>query len=198
MSNIQDSSQLDRCDVTIETDSDIRIEIMTDHQVTCQINSQLVRAAVLAAANERGFKRGNIGIRITDDATIHRINQVHLGHDYPTDVISFDYGSAEPTIDGEMVVSADMAAWRAAELGWPMDHELALYIVHGTLHIAGFDDISDSDRESMRAAEQRVMISLGIEQITRFGPASTRDADAETRQDESKREPKCRPREEQA
>ena len=178
MSNIPDNNQLDRYDVAINTDGDIRVEIMTDHQVTSPINTHLVRAAVVAAANERGFRQGNLGVRITDDETIRRINSDHLGHDYATDVISFDYDSAEPTIEGEMVVSVETAACRAAELGWPTEHELALYVVHGTLHITGLDDCNDADRAIMRAAEQRVMIRLGIEQITRFGPDSSCDVDS--------------------
>lgn len=198
MSNIPDSSRLDGCDVAIRADADIRIEISTDHQVTSPINSHLVRAAVVAAAKERGFKHGNIGVRITDDATIHRINRDHLGHDYPTDVISFDYGSADAKIEGEMVVSAETAACRATELGWPTEHELALYIVHGTLHIAGLDDLSDADRAIMRTAEQRAMISLGIEQITRFGPASTENVESDTRLPECEQESECHPKEEQA
>ena len=157
--------------------SDLHVEIVTDPHVSSPISSLLVRAAVVAAANDQGFKRGEIGVRITDDLSIHRINLDHLGHDYPTDVISFDYGSEGTTIEGEMVVSAETAACRAADLGWPVEHELVLYIVHGTLHIAGLDDLSDSDRKQMRAAEQRVMLALGVEAITRFGPSPTHGAD---------------------
>ena len=155
---------------------DIRVEIVTDHHIAPSLGSQLVRAAVAAAAHDQGFRQGNIGVRITDDATIQQINLDHLGHDYPTDVISFDYGSDQETIEGEMVVSAEMAAACAAEFGWPTDHELTLYIVHGTLHIAGLDDLSDSDRKRMRSAEMRVMLSLGIEAITRCGPATVADS----------------------
>ena len=199
MSNTPDSSQLDRFDVAITTDCDIRIEIVIDHQVSSPINSHLVRAAVAAAAKERGFKQGTLGVRITDDDTIRRINDEHLGHDYPTDVISFDYDSAEPNIEGEMVVSIETAASRAAELGWPTEHELALYVVHGTLHITGLDDSSDADRAIMRAAEQRVMILLGIEQITRFGPASTWVVESDARfADFEHDEPNDRQREERA
>ncbi len=153
-------------------ESDIRVEIVTDPHVVPPLRSHLVRAAVVAAAHDQGFCRGTIGVRITDDATIHQINLDHLGHDYPTDVISFDYGSAEETIEGEMVVSVETAVARAADFDWPASEELALYIVHGTLHIAGLDDLSEAEQKLMRAAETRVMLALGFDAITRCGPST--------------------------
>jgi probable rRNA maturation factor len=177
VSNIPDNSQLDHPDASITTDPDIRVEILTDPQIGWPIQCHLIRAAILAAAKDQGFSNGNVGVRITNDETIHRLNQDHLGHDFPTDVISFDYGSEGQSIEGEMVVSAETAACRSADLGWPMEHELALYVVHGTLHIAGLDDLTDADRIHMREGEHRVMLALGIDEITRFGPASIEGAD---------------------
>jgi probable rRNA maturation factor len=148
----------------------ILVEIVTDAQIECPLDHARIRAAVIQAANSQGYHRGQVGVRITDDATIHRINVEHLDHDYPTDVISFDYRSQNGTIEGEMVVSVDTALARSRELGWALEHELTLYLVHGTLHIAGLDDQISSDRSRMRAAERQVMRDLGIETFARFAP----------------------------
>ena len=149
----------------IPSESAIRVEIVIDDHISSPIDDELIRIAVATAALDQGFISGSVGVRVTDDATIHAINAQHLGHDYPTDVISFDYGSAGGQIEGELVVSVDTAIARASELGWPAHHELTLYIVHGVLHIAGLNDVDDEDRNSMRAAEARVMKLLGIATI---------------------------------
>ncbi len=160
MSNIPDSSrpeQRQHAQQSADHDS-LRIAVIVDETVTTPVDEKKLRQAVAAAAADRGYHRGEIGIRVTDDAGIHQINRDHLGHDYPTDVISFAYHADVPDVEGELVVSVDTAGERASELGWPLAHELSLYVVHGTLHITGMDDHDPSDRAEMREAEQRIMI----------------------------------------
>lgn len=123
---------------------------------------QEIRQIVTTTAHERGFQCGELGVRLTTDKEIHRINQLHLQHDYPTDVISFDYGSSGDNITGELVVSVETANHQSNAIGWSAHHELALYLVHGTLHISGMDDQQSSDRLEMRKAERRVLEKLGI------------------------------------
>ena len=139
--------------------------------------------AVATAAGLRGFDCGELGVRVTNDAGIHVINREHLGHDYPTDVISFCYGCEPPRVEGELVISVDTARERADELGWSIESELILYVVHGTLHITGMDDHDPSDRAAMRRSEQLVMTKLGIHEIDRFGadsePTPARESDGE-------------------
>lgn len=118
--------------------------------------------AVIAAAKHRGFLQGIIGLLITDDEMIHRINREHLQHDYPTDVISFPYDASDTRVEGELVASLDTARREAVEVGWPVLHELLLYVVHGTLHISGMDDQTESEQAQMREAERVVLASLGI------------------------------------
>lgn len=170
MSNILDNSQPRSEDAAALIESKIHVEIVIDENIACPLQIERIRAAVIAAATSQGYRRGELGVRITDDITIHRINRDHLGHDYPTDVISFDYGSQDGTIEGELVASAETAATRARELGWNVEHELVLYLVHGTLHIAGLDDLNEVDRRQMRGAECQVMGDLGIETYSRFAP----------------------------
>ena len=151
----------------------LHTEIIFDDDVASPVAAARLQQAVAAAAACRGFQRGALCVRVTNDARIHEINRDHLGHDYPTDVISFAYHAKHPTIEGELVVSVDTARERAAELGWSIDKELMLYVVHGTLHIAGMDDQEPDDRKAMRKAERTVMMELGITDIERF------EADAE-------------------
>lgn len=163
VSNTQDNNRL-KADEPIL----LNIEIIVDEDVSYVANEQRLRDACTTALSLRDFDQGEIGIRVTTDAAIHQINRDHLGHDYPTDVISFSYSANSPRIEGELVVSVDTAAERAKDLGWSLEHELLLYVVHGTLHITGMDDHEPQDRLAMRGAERKVMLQLGINNIDQY------------------------------
>jgi probable rRNA maturation factor len=79
---------------------------------------------------------------------------MHLSHDWPTDVISFNLSAAgEAELAGELIVSTEMALACATELMAEPADELVLYVVHGLLHLCGYDDSTDLDREQMRVRE---------------------------------------------
>lgn len=89
------------------------------------------------------------------------INERHLGHHGPTDVICFDYRGAgmpdeEDTPQVELFLCPAVAAREAAKRGLAYSRELTLYIVHGFLHAGGFDDLKPELKRRMRAAERRV------------------------------------------
>ena len=83
--------------------------------------------------------------------TIARVHREFMGLPEATDVITFHHG--------ELLVSADMAQARAAELGHSLEEELALYIVHGLLHLKGFDDASRGDAARMRKVQHRLWMA---------------------------------------
>ena len=99
-----------------------------------------------------------VSLLLTDDREIARIHGEFLADPTPTDVISF-------AIDGcaELVVSVETARRTARELGHAVAAEVALYVVHGILHVCGFDDTKPRDRIRMRAAERAVMEDLHLE-----------------------------------
>src|SRR5437016_9827953 len=82
-----------------------------------------------------------ISLAFVDNATIHRLNKQYLDHDEPTDVLSFPL--SEPNakrLSGELVIGAEVAREQAAERGHDVGAELALYVIHGLLHLCGYDD----------------------------------------------------------
>jgi probable rRNA maturation factor len=123
---------------------------------------QMIGRAVRTAAQLQGFQYGQIGVLITNDAAIHEINLQHLSHDYPTDVISFDYRGNDGSVEGELVVSLCTARRSAQEIGWDWQSELLLYVIHGTLHICGLHDTTEVQQQQMRSAERTVLDGLGI------------------------------------
>lgn len=120
---------------------------------------RLVRMVLLAEDRPHAA----ISIAVVDNATIHAINRSHLAHDWPTDVITFPLGEPdEPVLAGELVVSAEMACSSARELGFEAVDELALYVVHGLLHLCGYDDHDDPARAQMRKREDELLSLAGF------------------------------------
>jgi probable rRNA maturation factor len=81
------------------------------------------------------------------------INKRYLGHDYATDVLTFDLGNAQ----GEVVICPGMARANAKAHQTSTEKEILLYVVHGILHLAGFDDHSPKDIVQMRAMEKELL-----------------------------------------
>ena len=102
---------------------------------------------------------GELSVVFVDDATIGQIHDNFMGDPSATDVITFP-ANLEMESAGEIIVSVDHARSRAAELGEPFSRELSLYLVHGWLHLAGYDDRNDTDRAAMRIAEQQALAIL--------------------------------------
>ncbi len=92
-------------------------------------------------------------------------NSRWLQHDYETDVLSFllEYDDNRGLLSGQLIVSTDTAESVATELGMTMEQELLLYIIHGTLHLVGLDDKTDTAASEMRAAEQEYLQRLGVD-----------------------------------
>ena len=138
----------------------IKVEIaneQSDHDVDAELLQQAVRLVLTGESVDES----EISVALVDDATMHVLNRKYLQHDYPTDVLSFLLSTPGEPLEGEIIVSADTAAREARRYGWSLSDELLLYVIHGTLHLVGYDDASDADRASMRANERHYLVELG-------------------------------------
>lgn len=142
---------------------------VSNRQRRVKIEASWIRQLVDEACSWIGIEDAEISVVLVSDAAIAKVNQEWLAHDGPTDVITF--GLAEATdeiaawpggLSGDIVVSTETACRVAAELGWSVEDELAYYIVHGLLHLAGYDDTTSAGRKVMRREERRVMKSIGL------------------------------------
>lgn len=103
-----------------------------------------------------------ISIAVVDDEQIHDVNNRFLGHDYPTDVISFDLSDEPGDIKiFDIIVNAELGFAKAEELGHAGIAELALYICHGMLHNLGYDDGEAEKAEKMHEKEDEILQNLG-------------------------------------
>lgn len=129
--------------------------------ITDAARSRIPRAflsEVAAAALEVGGRPGlPVSLLLTDDAGISVVHAEHLDDPTATDVISFDLDDS-----ADLVVSVETAARIAAREGHRMRDEVALYVIHGLLHVCGHDDHAARARARMRRAELEVLQRLGL------------------------------------
>lgn len=107
-------------------------------------------------AESYGKKVGEIGYLFVNDEKILEVNNEYLGHDYYTDIITFDY-CEEDVLNGDIVISLDTVLTNAEKFGRPYDEELHRVIIHGILHLCGINDKGPGEREIMEAAENAAL-----------------------------------------
>jgi len=107
-----------------------------------------------------------ISLAFVDNETIHRLNKRYLDHDEPTDVLSFPLSDGHAAkLAGELVIGVEVAVAEAKERGHDVQVELTLYVIHGLLHLCGFDDKSDAASRKMRERERHYLAVLGLPDV---------------------------------
>lgn len=104
-------------------------------------------------------------VRIVDRAESQQLNHSYRGKDYPTNVLSFPFEvpeGIELNLLGDLVICAPVVAAEAAEQNKPLAHHWAHMVIHGTLHLLGYDHIDDQEAEEMEALETRLLSQLKI------------------------------------
>ena len=124
-----------------------------------QIKRRETTAWIKAVAATYGKRVGEVGYMFVSDEKILEVNREYLGHDYYTDIITFDYDE-DDTINGDIVISLDTVRSNAEQLGKTYDEELHRVIIHGILHLCGINDKGPGEREIMEAAENRALLLL--------------------------------------
>ena len=107
---------------------------------------------------ERAARRvGDISVVFCSDPYILEVNRRYLGHDYYTDIITFDY-CEDDILSGDLIISVDTVRANAAEYGASsFEEELKRVIIHGVLHLIGFDDHTPDDQAEMRRQENAAL-----------------------------------------
>lgn len=139
----------------------IRVDIANDQDLL-EIDESVLREAVRRVLAAEQINKAIVSLAIVDDATIRPLNAQFLGHDYATDVLSFVLEESEGQLEGEIVVSAETAMSSAARFGWQAHDELLLYVIHGALHLAGYDDLQPELQTQMRERERQHLSRFGL------------------------------------
>ncbi len=121
-----------------------------------QIRRRDTSAWIRRVAATYGRRVGEVGYLFCDDEKILEVNREYLGHDYYTDIITFDYDEGD-VINGDIVISLDTVRSNAEQLGKDYDEELHRVIIHGILHLCGQNDKGPGERQQMEDAEDRAL-----------------------------------------
>lgn len=142
----------------------IRVSVANPYEYPLEFQ-QLKDAARVVLEGE-GVKAGKVTLAFVDNPHIHRLNKQFLNHDEPTDVLTFPYSDpGAKSLEGEVVIGYEVAKEYAADRNHELNLELLLYVVHGCLHLTGYDDTDDASEREMRAKEREYLVKLGLPDI---------------------------------
>jgi probable rRNA maturation factor len=120
-------------------------------------------ATALAAAPGAGVAAGMTAVvALGSDADVQVLNKQYRNQDKPTNVLSFPSGDASRQALGDIILARETVEAEARALALPIAHHIQHLIVHGLLHLLGFDHDTDTDAQRMEAIETKVLAGLGI------------------------------------
>src|SRR5262250_1870574 len=132
----------------------MKVSIASPQEVI-PVDRMLMRQAVRAVLEGEGVNEAEISLAFVDNPTIHQLNKRYLNHDEPTDILTFPLSErGAKKLAGELVIGAEVAQAEATARGHDVAVELVLYVIHGLLHLCGFDDHDDEDVRAMRERER--------------------------------------------
>ena len=132
---------------------------ITNRQRDRKVDTRRVREVAAAVLAEAG-QGAELGINFVSAKRSAEVNWQFLQHEGPTDIITFDHGSTPERLFGEMFICVPEAVRQAAEFGTTWEAELLRYVIHGILHLRGYDDLEPTKRRVMKREENRLVRKL--------------------------------------
>ena len=143
-----------------------RISVATPQEIV-PIDRKRVREIAGTVLDGEGKPDAEISLAFVDNPTINRLNLRYLQHDEPTDVLSFPLSDpSAKRMSGELVIGVEVAKAQADERGHDVQVELALYVIHGLLHLCGYSDKTQTEERDMRQRERHYLRLLKLPDIT--------------------------------
>jgi probable rRNA maturation factor len=140
----------------------ILVSVVQEFERFVQVDA--LRRVATGVLQAEGAPPAELGVLVTDDEVIHRLNAEYAGEDSATDVLAFSLREGEDFVApdellrlGEVIISYPTASRQAADVGWPVDAEVAHLLVHGVLHLLGYDHADADDERVMRAREEELL-----------------------------------------
>jgi probable rRNA maturation factor len=150
--------------------SEFTVEVHIASRFKRLVGADLVRRAALAAlAHEEVMGQGELSVVIDDDDEVHDLNRRFRGVDAPTDVLAFGAEGGDtafvtapdaPVLLGDVVISCPRAQEQAAEAGHPLAAEVQLLVVHGVLHLLGYDHAQSDEKAVMWSRQDEILRTL--------------------------------------
>ena len=131
------------------------VKIVTDNNI--KIDKRLIHGLIRDFSIKEKFSIDSLQVNILNDDYILELNRKYLKHDYNTDIITFNYSGSHKTLDGEIFISFQDALGNALKFNVNLDIEILRLIIHGILHLLGFDDIAAKDKKIMLKKENELV-----------------------------------------
>lgn len=149
----------------LTVDIDVRVSVPGE----LEMDEAFMTDVLQAAANVLGVA-GEVSVSVVSDEEIHALNRDYRGVDNPTDVLSFSLleGESEPVSDdlptlfGDIVVSLPTAIRQASEYGHSVHREVGFLLVHGFLHLNGYDHVDEAGEREMTQLQENVLEAVGL------------------------------------
>lgn len=152
---------------------------IADHQKVIKLKPRRLQLVARKALQIEGVAKATISVALVENKEMHRLNREFLEHDYPTDVLSFLLDEEPPaagkksrakkmsrgsgkSLEGEVIISTEYARGEALRHHWETESEVLLYLVHGLLHLCGYDDRSAADQHEIRAREVAILSEFDL------------------------------------
>ena len=116
-------------------------------------DSRLIRKVINRIINEAGLRGDRVDVVMTNDEKVYEINSEFLGHDYYTDIITFNYNKGR-IVNGEIYISVDRVKANSDKFSVPVKAEIRRVIFHGFLHLCGYDDSTAEQKRKMSEMEE--------------------------------------------
>jgi probable rRNA maturation factor len=150
----------------------VSVNVQIEAPFNADLSEDWLRAAAELTLEAEGLHAGELTLVITDDETVRGLNRAYLGVDAPTDVLSFG-GEAPDFVGsptgglylGDVLIAFPQAEKQASAAGHPVRGELTLLVVHGVLHLLGYDHVRSADKTVMWKRQSDIMIELGLADI---------------------------------
>ena len=127
--------------------------VIVSRQRKLPVDRRRIRRAIRDILEDAGVAEARVSVAVVDDPAIARLHQQFLGDPQPTDVLSFLLERSPEVLEGEVVVSAETAWTCAPHYHGTAADELLRYVIHGTLHLVGYDDTTPRKRAVMKKRE---------------------------------------------
>lgn len=127
------------------------------HSIRKKLKKSKLHDLIKSLSIELNFTVSNLEINIISGSDIHLINKSYLNHNYTTDIITFNYSNTLNQIDGEIFISIDDALYNSKKFKVTLSEELVRLVIHGILHLLGYDDQNRSDKKIMKQLENKLL-----------------------------------------
>jgi len=121
------------------------------------IKKSILHKLIFLLKNSLNFNIYSLNINFVSSKSIREINRKYLKHDFSTDIITFNYTGSHKLLNGEILISIDDAETNSEKYGVTFDEEILRLVIHGILHLLGYNDINSNEKLEMSRLEDKLL-----------------------------------------